>query len=145
MKEFLYGHLLFNIKNLLFRTSFGCETRAPFLDHRIADLAWRLPLHMKIRDGKGKWVLRQVLNKYVPSDLVERPKAGFAIPVGQWLSGPLRDWVEDLINEERLQSEGYLNPSLIRETWRQHLSKRHDWSQKLWSVLMFQAWLDKRS
>ena len=143
MKEFLYGHLLFNIKNLLFRTSFGCETRAPFLDHRIADLAWRLPLHMKIRDGEGKWALRQVLYKYVPRDLIERPKTGFSIPVGEWLRGPLRDWAEDLINQDKLQSEGYLNATLVHKTWRQHLSGRHDWSHHLWSVLMFQAWLEK--
>ena len=119
------------------------ETRIPFLDHRIAELAWRMPLHMKIRDGKGKWALRQILNKYVPSDLIERPKKGFAIPLGQWLRGPLRDWAEDLINEERLKSEGYLNSKLIRETWQQHLSNRYNWPQELWSVLMFQAWLEK--
>ena len=121
------------------------ETRAPFLDHRIAEIAWRLPLHMKIRDGQGKWALRQVLYKYVPRDLIERPKAGFGIPVGEWLRGPLRDWAEDLLNRERLQSEGYLNPTLVRETWQQHLSERHDWSHHLWSVLMFQAWLDKEN
>ena len=98
---------------------------------------------MKIRDGQGKWALRQVLYKYVPRDLIERPKAGFGIPVGEWLRGPLRDWAEDLLNRERLQSEGYLNPTLVRETWQQHLSGRHDWPHHLWSVLMFQAWLDK--
>ena len=121
------------------------ETRAPFLDHRIAELAWRLPLHMKIRDGQSKWALRQVLYKYVPSDLVERPKRGFSIPLGQWLRGPLRDWAEGLLNQERLQSEGYLNSTLIRETWQQHLSERYDWPHHLWSVLMFQAWLDSTS
>jgi asparagine synthase (glutamine-hydrolysing) len=119
------------------------ETRIPFLDHRVAELAWRLPLHMKIRDGKGKWALRQILYKYVPSSLIERPKTGFGIPLGQWLRGPLRDWAENLINEERLQSEGYLNSTLIRETWQQHLSNRYDWPLEIWSVLMFQAWLDK--
>jgi len=118
------------------------ETRIPFLDHRVAELAWRMPLHMKLRDGKGKWALRQLLHKHVPSDLIERPKAGFGIPLGQWLRGPLVDWVESLINEERLQSEGYLNSTLIRETWKQHLSNRYDWPHELWSVLMFQAWLD---
>ena len=119
------------------------ETRAPFLDHRIAELAWRLPLHMKIRDGKGKWALRQVLYKYVPSDLIDRPKTGFGIPVGEWLRDPLHDWAEDLINQEKLQSQGYLNSTLIKEMWQQHLSKRYDWSHHLWSVFMFQAWLDK--
>jgi asparagine synthase (glutamine-hydrolysing) len=123
--------------------SVSLETRAPFLDHRIAEVAWRLPLHMKIRDGQGKWALRQVLYKYVPRDLIERPKAGFSIPVGEWLRGPLRDWAEDLLSQERLESEGYLNPALVRETWQQHLSQRYDRSHQLWSVLMFQAWLDK--
>ncbi|MEE2746257.1 MAG: asparagine synthase (glutamine-hydrolyzing) [Pseudomonadota bacterium] len=118
------------------------ETRIPFLDHRVAELAWRMPLHMKLRDGKGKWALRQILYKHVPSDLIERPKAGFGIPLGQWLRGPLLDWAENLINKERLQSEGYLNSTLIRETWQQHLSNRYDWPHELWSVLMFQAWLD---
>tara|TARA_Y100000588_G_scaffold395258_2_gene521966 strand:- start:21363 stop:23354 length:1992 start_codon:yes stop_codon:yes gene_type:complete len=122
--------------------SVSLETRAPFLDHRIAELAWKLPLHMKIRDGQGKWALRQVLYKYVPRDLIERPKAGFGVPIGEWLRGPLRDWAENLINKESLQSEGYLNSTLIHETWKQHLSGRHDWSHHLWAVLMFQAWLD---
>ena len=119
------------------------ETRIPFLDHRVAQLAWRMPLHMKLRDGKGKWALRQILYKHVPSNLIERPKAGFGIPLGQWLRGPLLDWAENLINEDRLRSEGYLNSKLIRETWQQHLSNRYDWPLELWSVLMFQAWLDE--
>ena len=119
------------------------ETRIPFLDHRVAELAWRMPLHMKLRNGKGKWALRQILYKHVPSELIERPKAGFGIPLGQWLRGPLYDWAETLINEERLESEGYLNSELVRNTWQQHLSNRYDWSHELWSVLMFQAWLDR--
>ncbi len=118
------------------------ETRIPFLDHRVAELAWRLPLHMKIRGGQGKWVLRQVLYKYVPRKLIERPKAGFGIPVGKWLRGPLRDWAEALLDEQRLTNEGYLNPKPIREVWQQHLSCRYDWTSRLWSVLMFQAWLE---
>jgi asparagine synthase (glutamine-hydrolysing) len=118
------------------------ETRVPFLDHRVVALAWRLPLHMKIRHGQGKWALRQILYKYVPRELIERPKAGFAIPVGEWLRGPLRDWAESLLEESRLEREGYLNPGPIRETWKQHLSGRYDWTSRLWSVLMFQAWLE---
>ena len=118
------------------------ETRIPFLDHRVAELAWSLPLNMKIRGGEGKWVLRQVLYKYVPRKLIERPKAGFGIPVGQWLRGPLRDWAEELLNEKRLENEGYFYPMPIRQAWRQHLSCRHDWTSRLWSVLMFQAWLE---
>lgn len=119
------------------------ETRVPFLDHRVAELAWRLPLSMKIRGDQGKWALRQVLSKHVPPELIERPKAGFAVPVGQWLRGPLRNWAESLLDESRLRREGYLNPIPIRNTWQQHLSGRHDWTPRLWSVLMFQSWLDE--
>jgi asparagine synthase (glutamine-hydrolysing) len=121
------------------------ETRVPFLDHRVAELAWQLPLSMKIRGNEGKWALRQILYKYVPRELIERPKAGFAIPVGQWLRGPLRDWAEALLDESRLTREGYLNPAPIREKWLEHLSGRHDWTPRLWSVLMFQAWLEANS
>jgi asparagine synthase (glutamine-hydrolysing) len=121
------------------------ETRVPFLDHRVVELAWRLPLHMKIRNGQGKWALRQVLYKYVPRELIERPKAGFAIPVGEWLRGPLREWAEALLDERRLAREGYLNPAPIRAVWAQHLSGRYDWTLRLWCVLMFQAWLEANS
>ena len=118
------------------------ETRVPFLDHRVVELAWRLPLSMKIRAGQGKWALRQLLYKYVPRELIERPKAGFAIPVGQWLRGPLRGWAEALLDERRLEQEGYLNPLPIRLAWQQHLSGKFDWTTRLWTVLMFQAWLE---
>jgi asparagine synthase (glutamine-hydrolysing) len=127
------------------RAAMACslETRVPFLDHRVVELAWQLPLHMKVRGNTGKWALRQVLYKYVPKELIERPKAGFAIPIGQWLRGSLRYWAEDLINEQRLLSEGYLQPAPIRLAWTEHLSGKRDNTAKLWSVLMFQAWLEK--
>ena len=118
------------------------ETRVPFLDHRVAELAWRLPLAMKIRGNEGKWALRQLLYRRVPRELIERPKAGFEMPVGQWLRGPLREWAEGLLDESRLTREGYLNPRPIRETWRQHLNGRYDWTPRLWSIVMFQAWLE---
>jgi asparagine synthase (glutamine-hydrolysing) len=121
------------------------ETRVPFLDHRVAELAWRLPLNMKIRDGQGKWALRQVLYKYVPKELIDRPKAGFAIPIGQWLRGPLRDWAEALLDEKRLEVEGYFYPKPIRDKWLQHLTGRYDHTPSLWAVLMFQSWLESSS
>ncbi len=129
------------------RAAMACslETRVPFLDHRVAELAWRLPMNMKIRGNTGKWALRQLLYKYVPRELIERPKAGFAVPIGQWLRGPLRDWAEALLDENRLRREGYLNPLPIRAAWQQHLSGRYDNTPRLWSVLMFQAWLEENT
>jgi asparagine synthase (glutamine-hydrolysing) len=119
------------------------ETRVPFLDDRVFQLAWQLPLHMKLRGGQSKWALRQVLYRYVPRELIERPKAGFGIPVGEWFRGPLRDWAEALLDESRLSREGYLDAKLVRQTWKQHLSGHYDWTARLWSILMFQAWLEK--
>lgn len=121
------------------------ETRVPFLDHRVAEMAWRLPLSMKIRDKEGKWILRQVLYRHVPKHLIERPKAGFGIPVGEWLRGPLRKWADELLEEGRLRHEGYFSATPIRIAWEQHLSGRHDWTAKLWGILMFQAWLGANS
>ena len=120
------------------------ETRAPFLDHRVAAVAWRLPLAMKIRPGKGsgssKWALRQLLHRYVPPALIERPKAGFAMPIGAWLRGPLRGWAEDLLDPQLLQRQGYLQSEQIWRLWRAH-QRGADHTPQLWSVLMWQAWL----
>lgn len=117
------------------------ETRVPFLDHRVVELASRLPMHMKMRDGKTKWILRKVLYQYVPKELIERPKTGFGIPLGEWLRGPLRDWVESMLDEKRLGREGYFNVHNIRNLWSAHLSGKRNHQSLLWSILMFQEWL----
>lgn len=120
------------------------ESRVPFLDHQLVEFAWRLPLSMKIRQGQGKWILRQVLGRYVPHSLMERPKMGFALPLDAWLRGPLRAWVESLLDPARLGREGYFHPRPLQAMWQEHLSGRRNWSCHLWDILMFQAWLSDR-
>ena len=118
------------------------ETRVPFLDYKIVELAWRIPPSLKIRGAEGKFILRNILYKYVPKSLIERPKAGFSIPLSDWLKGPLRDWANKLLNQSRIEEEGYLDPQFVETIWSQHLNGERDWTFRLWSILMFQAWLD---
>jgi asparagine synthase (glutamine-hydrolysing) len=118
------------------------EARCPLLDHRIVEFAWRLPTSVKVRRGKGKWLLRRVLRRYIPESFFERPKHGFDVPIGAWLKGPLRDWAEELLASRRLCNEGLLDPSRVRACWLEHLSGRRDRSCELWAILMFESWLD---
>lgn len=126
------------------RTAMGVslETRVPFLDHRLVEFAWQVPLHMKIRGGQSKWLLRQVLYKYVPQILIERPKKGFSVPLASWLRGPLREWAEELLDETKIRNEAFLDPYLIRRMWLEHLSGKRNWHYYLWDILMFQTWLE---
>jgi asparagine synthase (glutamine-hydrolysing) len=119
----------------------GLEARVPLLDHRVVEFAWRLPMHFKIRKGQTKWALRQVLYRYVPPELVERPKMGFGVPIDLWLRGPLRAWAEDLLSPENLGRYGLFSVNLIREKWEEHASGACNWQYLLWPVLMFQAWI----
>ena len=121
----------------------GLESRVPFLDRHVVEFAARLPLSMRFREGKGKWITRQILRKYIPKELVERPKQGFAIPLGLWLRGPLRDWAEALLDEARLRADGIFSPAPIRKKWAEHVSGRRNWEGPLWNVLVFQAWLEQ--
>jgi asparagine synthase (glutamine-hydrolysing) len=118
------------------------EARVPVLDHRVVEFAARLPMHLKIREGQGKWLLRQVLHRYVPASLIERPKMGFSLPLSTWLRGPLRDWAEGLLAEERLRREGYFRPEPVRKIWAEHISRDRNAEDWLWDVLMFQSWLE---
>jgi asparagine synthase (glutamine-hydrolysing) len=121
------------------------ETRIPFLDHQVFQFAWQLAPELRVRKHEGKWILKQLLYRYVPPSLVQRPKMGFGVPLHSWLRGPLRDWAETLLDEGRLRREGFLYPSPIRKLWSQHTSGSVNWDYRLWDVLMFQAWLEERS
>ena len=118
----------------------GLEVRMPMLDHRVVEFAWQLPLNLKVKGNAGKWILRQLLYKYVPQNLVERPKAGFAVPIANWLRGPLKEWAASLLDEKRLREEGFLNPWMVQKKWGEHLAEKRNWQYDLWDVLLFQAW-----
>jgi len=122
--------------------SVGLEARAPLLDYRVAELAFRIPLDMKLRDGQQKWLLKQLLRRYLPDPLIYRPKQGFGAPVGGWLKGALRDWAQQQLDPARLAREGHFQPGPIATIWREFLAGRRKWHTHLWNVLMFQTWLE---
>ena len=117
----------------------GLEARAPLLDHRLVDFVWRLPLSARLRDGRGKWLLRRIVDRHVPAALMDRPKTGFAVPIGDWLRGPLRDWAEPLLAPAALESGAGFDAKVVTAAWRRHLSGEAE-ELRLWPVLMFQAW-----
>jgi len=141
----LVGYLPDDILTKLDRAAMAVslETRVPFLDRSVFELAWRLPMTLKLHGGTTKWLLRQVLYRHVPAELVERPKMGFGFPIGPLLRGPLRAWAEELLAEDRLVSQGLLEPGPIRLAWKQHLQGRRDLAHELWDVVALQAWLDR--
>ena len=124
--------------------SVSLETRMPLLDHRVVEFAWRLPVSMAFQNGVGKWPLREVLYRYVPKAIIERPKMGFGVPIGEWLRGPLRDWAETLLNERHLREQGIFRHEQVRRKWGEHLSGTANWQYHLWDVLMFQAWVSSQ-
>jgi asparagine synthase (glutamine-hydrolysing) len=121
------------------------ETRVPFLDHRVAEVAARIPIGFKIANGEGKRIVRKLLYREAPSELFNRPKAGFGIPIGDWLRGRLRSWAEELLDERRLAREGWFDPVIVRRRWQEHLSRRRDSTAAIWAILMFQCWLEEQS
>ena len=141
LAQYLPDDLLVKVDRAAMSTSL--ESRAPMLDHRVLELAIALPPHVLQRGGHGKWILRQVLDRYVPRDLIERPKAGFSIPLAKWLRGPLNQWASDLLNIQQIRHDGLLDAEKVDVMWQEHRSGRFDRSGHLWNVLMFQAWREK--
>jgi len=120
------------------------ESRAPFLNHPLIELSQRIPIELKIKEGKGKWILRNILNDFIPTNFIDKQKTGFGIPIGEWLRGPLKEWAESLIDNSRLKHDGYFNAVLVSDMWEKHINKDRNYGHHLWSILMFQAWLETK-
>jgi asparagine synthase (glutamine-hydrolysing) len=118
------------------------ETRVPFLDYRIIEFAWQIPIFQKLNSNKSKLILREILYKYVPKELIERPKMGFGVPIAEWLRGPLKNWAEEILSEEKIINDDLLDYKIIKKKWDEHQSGKHNWQYHLWDVLMFQSWYD---
>lgn len=138
VRTYLPDDILFKVDRASMAVSL--EAREPLLDHRLVEFTWRLPLGFKMRGHQGKWILRRLLSKYVPPVLFERPKRGFSLPLAAWLRGPLRDWVESLLDERRMRQEGFFDAEKVRRKWREHLSGSRNWHPHLWNVIAFQLW-----
>ena len=139
MQTYLPDDILVKVDRAAMASSL--ETRIPFLDHRIVEFALATPLHFKIRAGRSKWLLRELLSKYLPSTMINRPKQGFTIPLDEWLRGPLREWAESLLSPSSLAASGLINATNVRRTWAEHLSGRRNHQRAIWTILMLQAWL----
>ena len=139
LKEFLPGDILVKVDRTAMAVSL--ETRVPFLDHRVIDFSMKLPFEYKIRNGQGKWILRELLHKYLPKNLIDRPKMGFGVPLSEWLRGPLKEWLYDLLNEDQIKREGIFDHKPIKEKLNEHFAGKGNWENELWNITMFQAWL----
>ena len=118
----------------------GPEPRVPFLDHRLVEFGWRVPFKYKFRDRQGKWILRQILYRYLPKSMVDRPKKGFGVPIENWLKGPLSDWAENLLDEKELNQQGFFDSALVKKMWDEHKEGKRRWHVQLWRLLIFQMW-----
>ena len=139
IKNYLHSDILVKTDRASMATSL--EVRAPFLDHRVAELAWSIPLSLKIRNSNTKWILRKILNNYLPNTLINKNKKGFAIPINNWLRGPLKNWASDLLSESLIKKQGYLNSDMVSNIMKSHLNGDQDNSSQLWTILMWQSWL----
>jgi asparagine synthase (glutamine-hydrolysing) len=143
MKNYLPDDILVKVDRAAM--SVGLETRVPMLDKDVIEFAWSLPMHFKYKNGEKKYILKQLLNNHIPKELYNRPKMGFGAPVGEWLNGPLRDWAEDLLSKDNINKFGVLDFEKVNKRWLEHKSKKYNWKDSLWNILMLQSWLNSQN